>query len=197
MRLYMNNESFSQTKTSSKFPPIFLVGMMGSGKSYWCKAIARQLNFGGVDLDAQIEKVYQQSIVAIFNEKGETFFREKEAAELRTFSNKNSVVVATGGGTPCFHDNMLWMNQHGITIWIDEPVHTLAERLLKEKSHRPLVANFENTAALTHFLSEKLAERSRFYGKADIHLKGEQLQIETMITAIQSFENKQFNINQS
>ena len=192
----MQKQSFVQTTTAT-FPPIYLVGMMGSGKSYWCKAIVEHLQIDGIDLDAHIEKLYQQSISAIFYEKGEVFFREIEAAALRTFGVKKNIVIATGGGTPCFHDNMIWMNKHGITIWIDEPATVLTERLWKEKAHRPLVAHVENRAALTQFLTAKIEERNHFYRLADIHLKGEQLQINALLSAIRSFQNKSFNLNHS
>ncbi|MFX8731638.1 shikimate kinase, partial [Acinetobacter baumannii] len=76
----------------------------------------------------------------IFEEKGEAYFREKEALSLRTFEGMHHLILATGGGTPCFHDNIQWMNEHGITIWLNEPTSMLTERLKAEKNHRPLVA---------------------------------------------------------
>lgn len=89
---------------------------------------------------------------------------------MRELSNYNNIVIATGGGTPCFHDNMQWMNEHGITVWLDEPINKLAERLKKEKEHRPLIKDLSDVE-LHEFLSRKLAERSPFYLQAQHHLQ--------------------------
>jgi shikimate kinase len=90
---------------------------------------------------------------------------------LRLFSKKPKFVLATGGGTPCFNDNMSWMNKHGITIWIDEPVMVLVERLQKEKAHRPLISSLTDEE-LHSFLEKKYLERFTFYSKSKYHLLG-------------------------
>jgi len=145
--------------------------MMGTGKSYWAQRIADKKNMDWIDLDAQIEKETSMTIKEIFAEQGEIFFRNKERDVLHKLSHFENIVIATGGGTPCFHDNMQWMNKHGITIWIDEPIEILAERLKKEKEHRPLIKDLSDEELL-HFLSIKLAERSVFYKQAQYHLQG-------------------------
>ena len=150
---------------------IFLIGMMGPGKSYWAQRIAASKNIDWTDLDAQIEKDALMTIKEIFETQGETFFRNKEKEVLHKLASFANIVIATGGGTPCFHDNMQWMNKHGITIWIDEPIEVLAERLKKEKAHRPLIKDL-NDEELIHFLSIKLEERSKFYSQAQHHLNG-------------------------
>lgn len=145
--------------------------MMGSGKSYWKQHLAKMLKTGGYDLDFIIEAQEEKSISELFNEDGEKYFRATEAKLLRWFAEKKMFVLATGGGTPCFHENMKWMNEQGITIWIDEPIEVLTERLLKEKSHRPLISNLDE-AGINDFLTNKYNERKQFYSQATHHLKG-------------------------
>jgi shikimate kinase len=123
-----------------------------------------------IDLDQQIEKDTSMTISEIFAANGEGFFREKERDALQELSKYDSIIIATGGGTPCFHNNMQWMNEQGITIWIDEPINILAERLKKEKEHRPLIKDLSDEE-LHEFLSRKLAERSPFYLQAQHHLQ--------------------------
>jgi len=149
---------------------LFLIGMMGSGKSYWSSKLAKKLKCGAYDLDTLIETVEEKPIADIFAEDGEAYFRKAEAKVLRWFGEKKSFVLAVGGGTPCFHDNMEWMNKQGVTVWIDEPVDTLVQRLLPEKSHRPLIASLDD-AQLQDFLLKKLEERYLHYSKTAYHLK--------------------------
>ena len=144
---------------------LFLIGMMGSGKSYWAKQLATVLQYELVDLDTVIEIENNATISEIFELYGEQFFRNQETKYLRNFDTKNNFVVATGGGTACFNDNMQWMNEQGITIWIDEPIDVLVNRLVKEKAHRPLIKNL-NGAELKYFLEQILQQRKPFYSKA-------------------------------
>lgn len=150
---------------------IFLIGMMGTGKTYWCKKLAKKLKVGGYDLDFLIESHEEKSIAEIFAEDGEAYFRRAESKILHWFKEKKSFVLATGGGTPCFHENMQWMNEQGITVWIDEPVEVLVARLQPEKEHRPLIKNLSD-AELKQFLTEKLVQRFPFYHQATYHLQG-------------------------
>jgi len=148
---------------------IFLIGMMGSGKSYWSRLLAKKLKTGGYDLDFLIESHEERTISEIFEEDGEDYFRKTESKILRWFGEKKSFVLATGGGTPCFADNMEWMNKQGVTIWLDEPVEVLTERLIPEKSHRPLIRDLSDKE-LTEFLMNKRKEREVFYALAKHHL---------------------------
>lgn len=148
--------------------------MMGSGKSYWCKKLSRKLKTGGYDLDFLIESDEERTIANIFAEEGEPYFRKTEAKILRWFGEKKSFVLSTGGGTPCHEKNMEWMNRQGITIWIDEPVDTLAERLQPEKAHRPLIKDLDDTE-LKIFLTGKLVERFSYYHMATHHLRGKEI----------------------
>lgn len=153
---------------------IFLVGMMGSGKSYWTKKMAKWIKSAGYDLDDLIEMNEEKTIAEIFSEEGEEQFRKTEAKILRWFKEKKKYVLATGGGTPCFQDNMAWMKKEGIVIWLDESVEVLARRLNVEKAHRPLIANLEE-GALIKFLQDKLLERHAYYSQANYRLSSDQI----------------------
>ncbi len=148
--------------------------MMGSGKSYWAQRISEKEKIDWMDLDQEIEKETSLSIKEIFAAYGEEYFREKERDALHNLSNYKNIIIATGGGTPCFHDNMRWMNEHGVTIFIDEDVNVLVERLKKEKAHRPLIKNLSDEE-LKNFLSKKLKERIQFYSQSQYHLQGNKI----------------------
>ena len=153
---------------------IFLVGMMGSGKSHWTKKIAKWIKSGGYDLDDLIEMNEEKTIAEIFTEEGEEQFRKTEAKILRWFKEKKKYVLATGGGTPCFQDNMAWMKKEGIVIWLDESVDILVKRLVEEKAHRPLIADLSEQD-LTKFIKDKLIERHAFYSQANYRLSSDQI----------------------
>ena len=139
--------------------------MMGSGKSYCAKKIAKKLKLAAYDLDNLVEMTEDLTIAEIFEEEGEEYFRKLEAKILRWFGEKKNFVLATGGGTPCFHKNIDWMNENGITIWLNEPIDVLVERLKPEKNHRPLISELSDEE-LGSFLTNKLAERTPFYSQA-------------------------------
>lgn len=149
---------------------IFLLGMMGAGKSYWAKKLAKKLKCGCYDLDFLVESHEEKTITELFADEGEEYFRKTEAKVLRWFAEKKTFVLATGGGTPFYHDNMEWMNKHGITIWIDEPVETIFSRLQTEKQHRPAISQLDDEA-LMQFIRDKLAERSPYYSQSRYHLQ--------------------------
>ena len=153
---------------------IFLVGMMGSGKSYWTKKMAKWIKSAGYDLDDLIEMNEEKTISEIFSEDGEEHFRKTEAKILRWFKEKKKYVLATGGGTPCFQDNMAWMKKEGIVIWLDESVDILVKRLVEEKAHRPLIADLSEQD-LTKFIKDKLIERHAFYSQANYRLSSDQI----------------------
>jgi len=153
---------------------IFLIGMMGSGKSYWAKKMAKWNKCVGYDLDALVEMNEEKSIAEIFNEDGEDYFRKAEAKILRWFKEKKKFIIATGGGTPCFQENMHWMKKEGIVIWLDESVEVLVKRLSTEKNQRPLIAHL-NDSEIASFIEDKLVERHAFYGQAHYRLTSDQI----------------------
>ena len=144
---------------------LFLIGFMGSGKSYWGRRLADAWQMPFVDLDERIVAEQGKSIPEIFQEQGEAAFREMERAALHALAQFPPAIVATGGGTPCFFDNMDWMNSRGLTIYLKASPALLAARLLPEKKRRPLLANIPDSA-LEAFIAQKLEERMPFYNLA-------------------------------
>ncbi|OAQ40681.1 shikimate kinase [Pedobacter psychrophilus] len=164
---------------------IFLVGFMGCGKSKMGKALASKLNKTFIDLDDLIVLKNQMSIPEMFANFGENGFREKEKGVLQQSAFAEDVVIATGGGAPCFFENMDWMNNNGLTIFIDTPVKVLADRLINARVERPLVKG-KSYEELTTFIEMKLSERKPFYNKAQIILKGVDLNVETIVEALEN-----------
>jgi shikimate kinase len=167
-------------------PKIFLVGMMGSGKSYWTKFLSKKLKTGGYDLDYLIETNEEKSIAEIFAEDGEEYFRKQESKILKWFKEKKSFVLGTGGGTPCFHDNMEWMNKNGLTIFIDPPISQLVERLIPEKAHRPLICDLSDEA-LIQFLTQKRLDRLAQYQQAKIKLSDNEITEQQFLKIIKEY----------
>lgn len=141
---------------------------MGAGKSFLGRILAEQLGFQFIDLDEFIEAKAGAPIAGIFQKSGETGFREMEASCLRDLTSQQQIVVSTGGGCPCFHGNMEWMNENGITVYFCADTALLVQRLLPEKAHRPLIADVP-TEELAGFIESKMSERTSFYEKS--HLK--------------------------
>lgn len=145
-----------------------LVGLPGSGKTTLGHQLAAYFNRPFLDLDAAIEVHTGCGVRDIFARDGEAGFREVEAAVLCTAlaAGGPPLVLATGGGTPCFHDNMALLNHAGITLWLDVPVAELAARLAPEEvAKRPLMAAAGGAEA---WLRETLAARKRFYAQARV-----------------------------
>jgi shikimate kinase len=140
----------------------FLNGFMGSGKSYWGRRWAKAFDLEFCDLDDVIESREGITIREIFASKGEPAFRRIERETLKTLLGKSNAIIATGGGTPCFHDNLKRMNRAGVTIWLKTPLDLMVGRLLPEREHRPVIAH-TNEETLPGFITAKLAERAPFY----------------------------------
>ena len=153
---------------------------MGSGKSYWGKAIAKAHEMPFFDLDAQIEHDEGRSIAQIFMKGGEETFRVCEAKCLRSLIDKEeSMILSTGGGTPCFYDNMSWMNAHGITIFLQAPPAYIVKNVSAEKAHRPLISDLTNNELLL-FADKKMKERLPFYSQAHYTLNAKTANIQSI-----------------
>lgn len=165
---------------------IFLIGFMGAGKSSQAKKLAARLSFEAVDLDELIEKANKQSVSEIFNLKGEQYFRKVESEALRTISDYQNAVVATGGGTPCFFDNMQWMNENGITVYLKIHPGTAYHRIAQSKAKRPLISHM-NDADLIEYIMETMTERAPFYNQAKIQISGLNLKTEDLVKVLRPF----------
>ena len=157
---------------------IFLIGFMGSGKSYWGSIWAKEKNLDFIDLDKLIEAQEQKTIAEIFEINGEDHFRKAEANMLRLLEDKENCIIACGGGTPCFNENIDWMNKNGITIYLQISPSNILQRVVKEKNKRPLI-NKLNEAELLFFIEQKLQEREPFYSAAKIIVKEKDISINT------------------
>jgi len=163
---------------------IFLVGMMGVGKSHWAGKLARKLSLPHYDLDEVIEQQQGQSISDIFATLGEATFRKIESETLRKIGAGADFVMATGGGAPCQPGNMDYMNQTGITFWLDEPLEIITGRLKQGRESRPLVARLQDHE-LKAYIAAKLAERGDFYRQATYRLRGKEISLKTFEQLIQ------------
>jgi shikimate kinase len=163
---------------------IFLIGFMGCGKTTLGRKLAARLGYDFIDLDHAFEAQEGMTIAEYFSKFGEDSFREKESTILKQTAYPQHAVISTGGGLPCFFDNMQWMNAHGKTVYIKLSPKTLADRLEHEKHKRP-VLNGRNEQELVLFIEERLKDRDRFYNKASIIADGIGLtaeRVETLLT---------------
>ena len=140
---------------------------MGAGKTTIGKQMARHLGWQFVDMDLFIENRYRKEVPKIFAEKGEEFFREIERTILQEVAQFENTIISTGGGTPCFFDNMDRMNRTGITIYLKIPVSELTKRLFACKQERPLIKD-KNREELTQFITDSLSKREVWYNRAAI-----------------------------
>lgn len=164
---------------------IFLIGFMGSGKTHWGKLLSQRLKLPFYDLDAEIVKAEEMSIQQIFHDKGEEYFRVKEHEVLEALAEDHGdVIISTGGGAPCFFNNIDFMKNQGTVIWLNTSVDVLVHRLLKEKNTRPLIKNISD-AELKSFIIKKLQGRKLYYEQADILIQEDSLTIETLLKTIQ------------
>ncbi|MBK9337715.1 MAG: shikimate kinase [Lewinellaceae bacterium] len=145
----------------------FLLGFMGSGKTYWGHRLSERLKVAFVDLDDVIENGEQCSIETIFLQAGADGFRQLERQYLRELALYPPRIIATGGGTPCFFDNMDWMNAHGTTIYLDVPVPVLATRLRANRATRPLLKDVPERG-LEVYIGCLLEQREPVYRSARI-----------------------------
>lgn len=146
---------------------IYLIGYMGAGKTTIGKALEKRTGLSFIDLDYYIEGRYRKTVSQLFAEKGEEAFREIERRMLHEVSMFEDVVISTGGGTPCFFDNMDYMNSQGTTIYLKVPVAELAGRLELCKHTRPVLAG-RSGKELESFIAKSLAKRDVFYTQASV-----------------------------
>ncbi|MBO5000297.1 MAG: shikimate kinase [Bacteroidaceae bacterium] len=154
---------------------IFLIGYMGAGKTTLGKAFARAMGLTFVDLDWYIEERFHKTVSQLFAERGEEDFRELEKRMLHEVAEFENVVISTGGGTPCFFDNMEYMNSMGDPVFLDVDVNVLFRRLKVAKQQRPLLVQ-KNDEELMEFIVGALQKRMPFYTKAKHVFNAEKLE---------------------
>lgn len=138
---------------------------MGVGKTTLGKKLAKQLHYSYLDLDKEIEKVEGKSISTIFEEKGEDYFRKIEQEVLHQTAARNHLVIATGGGTACYDNNIEWMNEQGKTVYLKASAAFILSRVAPFSDKRPLLKG-KSPDDLVLFIGELLETRSYYYNKA-------------------------------
>lgn len=156
---------------------IFFTGFMGCGKTTWSRKLAAHLGYDFIDLDNVLEEQAGMTIAEYFLAHGEDSFRILESEVLKQTPYSQNTVVSTGGGLPCFFDNMAWMKAQGKTVYIKLSPKTLLDRLEKSKNKRPLLHEKQGEELLA-FITERLAEREACYLQADHIAEGISLSVE-------------------
>ena len=144
---------------------IILIGYMGAGKTTVGKALARELGLPFYDLDWYIEERFRRTIPQIFAEKGEEGFRRIEQHVLHEVAEFEDLIISSGGGTPCFFDNMEYMNRQAMTVYLKATPETLFQHLKMGKTERPLLKG-KTDEELMDFIRSSLATREPFYSRA-------------------------------
>lgn len=172
---------------------IILIGFMGSGKTTLGRALAKELGFEFIDLDNYIELRRCKTINAIFAEIGEEGFRTIERNLLHEVCEFENVIISSGGGTPCFFDNIDYMNRQGTTVHLQVPVERLFERLKIAKSKRPLLKD-KSDEEILGFIKEQLERRDTYYTKAAHTFVADRLEDKEQIKESVERFRKQFNL---
>lgn len=163
---------------------VFLIGFMGSGKSSTGKRLARVLGMPFMDIDNEISLEYKMSISDIFSRYDEEVFRMIEKVILRKSATlPEPYVISAGGGTPCFHDNIDFMLEHGLTVYLHLDIPMLVSRIKDSHTRRPLV-DTDDQQELTLRVHELFSERERYYRMADIHFDARNLDVNALAQTI-------------
>jgi shikimate kinase len=167
---------------------IYIIGFMGSGKSTFGKRLALRMNYSFIDMDSLIEEEAGMPIGKIFDEKGEDEFRKMEHEVVLRTSKMESVVVSTGGGVPCFFDNMDIINRNGISIYLKMTSDDLLKRLKGSKYERPLIRDL-STDEMADYIKKKLREREPYYLKSKYVIDGKDPDIEEIADMVKMGEH--------
>lgn len=162
---------------------VYLIGYMCCGKSTLGKKLAKRLNYNFLDLDQLFEETYKISIPNFFEKYGEKAFRSLEQEILYSTANIYDAVIATGGGTPCFGDNMAWINKNGLSVYLKQKDCFIIDRLKKTKKQRPLVKNIpENEIAA--YVCNAIQQREVYYNESNIILNDTEIDLSSIVLSI-------------
>lgn len=164
---------------------IFLIGYMGAGKTTVGKDLAARMGVSFIDLDCYIERRYCKTVRQLFAEKGEEAFRDIEQKMLHEVSMFENVLISTGGGTPCFHENMTFMKKAGTVIYLKVSVEELAKRLELCKHTRPVLQG-RSGDNLKCFIADNLRQREPFYNQASVIFEAEVMLTDADVCEISS-----------
>lgn len=162
---------------------IYIIGYMGAGKSGVAKRLAARIGWQSCDTDSMFEEKYRITINDFFAKYGQDLFRKLESEILHSTAQMDNVVVATGGGTPCFFDNMDFMNNNGLTVFLSMSAKSAAIRLSQTRKKRPLTKGLSGDELL-HFVEQQYEQRLPFYTQAQMTFKAEDCDVENMAIAI-------------
>lgn len=165
---------------------VILIGYMGSGKSVIAKRLAELLDFRFIDTDEWIEARSCKTIPQIFSEEGEASFRAKEKECLEFLVDQEDIVLATGGGMPCFNQSIDLMLELGETVYLNATVDTLVARLWQGRSGRPILKDFKHKDELQDFISDHLSNRISFYERAKHIVQVDDKSVEQIAQEIKS-----------
>ena len=156
---------------------------MGAGKSTTARRLANRLGWEVVDTDDMFEAKYKISVCDFFHKYDEPLYRKLESEVLKETGSMENVVVATGGGTACFFDNMEWMNAHGTTVFLRISEQAVVDRLVHAKRKRPLAIG-KTEEELTEFVQRHYTERLPFYEQARLTVKAENLDLDDLVNQL-------------
>jgi shikimate kinase len=165
------------------FPQIILIGFAGAGKSTIGKKLASRIGWDFIDLDDAFEKKYCMKISDFFLKYEEKNFRQCEHLLLKQYLNIKETVLSTGGGTPCFFNNIDLITQSGLTIYIKMSPASLFNRLINAKKTRPFIQH-KTSEEIQKYIDKTLSKREQFYNQATLHIKGEDINMQNLIDRI-------------
>lgn len=171
---------------------ILIIGYMGAGKTTLGKVLAKDLGLQFYDLDWYIEGRMRKTVAQIFAERGEEGFRTIERNMLHEVAEFEDVVISCGGGTPCFYDNMQYMNAQGDTVYLKADPEVLYAHLRMGKVERPLLKD-KTPEEMLAFIRRQLAAREQYYAQAahvfDVNVLDNYEKIKTSVTNLRTLLN--------
>ena len=172
---------------SKSIDTIFLLGYMGAGKTVIGRSLSKKLGFKFYDLDNYIEQIEGKKVSDIFNEKNEVYFRKIENKYLQELSlKKEKKIISTGGGTPCFKNNLeiIQTSSNSISVYLKANIETLVKRLLHSIERRPIISHLKKEDDLKEFITKHLFERSFYYEKSDVKIKTDDIELKDIVKLI-------------